>query len=223
MYVQAGIGLTWQKHSWEHYSSIRNRNGPHTALAHVVPQLATDTVEEASKRQRAYESELMDASRPASGVEKAVLASVPGCSLQQARKALLEARGNVNAAVDKLLEGGWEGEEEEGEEEEEGMRDEGPGETDEETTEGKEQAQDGERDDNRSEANNGHSGKASGTRTSAGRAGRRISARERKQQAKQAQKARALARKRKQKDGTVRSAASAKPEETLALVKHLSI
>lgn len=81
-------------HSYEHYSSIRNSAGPHSGdpCIQVVPTI----VEE--------EKSAMSPNRAPSSLEKICLASVPGADMDTVRRVMLEVRGNVNAAVDMLLE-----------------------------------------------------------------------------------------------------------------------
>ncbi|KAF3912246.1 hypothetical protein AA313_de0201267 [Arthrobotrys entomopaga] len=94
-------------HDWEHYSSVRNVDGPHKGLPNVSPKQIT---EEGKKKQK----DALD-----KGVvimpwmEKVVEASLPGfVGKGKVREMLEKCKGNVNLAVSKLLD---EVEDEEGE------------------------------------------------------------------------------------------------------------
>lgn len=80
-------------HSYEHYSSVRNKGGPHEGAPSI--QLVKTAMPVLQERR-------VDA--PASDLEKICLSSVPGTRLQDVREALKACGGNVNAAVDRLLE-----------------------------------------------------------------------------------------------------------------------
>ncbi|ORY85718.1 hypothetical protein BCR37DRAFT_391478 [Protomyces lactucae-debilis] len=79
-------------HSWEHYSSVRNKDGPHDgppcikAQAVSIPPLETRPTD-----------------APASDLEKICLASVPGATLERVRQVMDDCKGKVNDAVEILL------------------------------------------------------------------------------------------------------------------------
>ncbi|KAK6540349.1 hypothetical protein TWF694_009151 [Orbilia ellipsospora] len=85
-------------HDWEHYSSVRNVDGPHKGLPNVSPKQMT---EEGKKKQK----DALD-----KGVvimpwmERVVEASLPGfVGKGRVRDMLEKCKGNVNLAVSKLL------------------------------------------------------------------------------------------------------------------------
>ena len=75
--------------SWEHYASIRNRDGPHDGAPQIVVK-KTDVAREVPTGP--------------SDLETICLASAPGADPPHVRKLLKEFRGNVNFVVDRLLE-----------------------------------------------------------------------------------------------------------------------
>ncbi|BFZ53191.1 hypothetical protein PYCC9005_000214 [Savitreella phatthalungensis] len=83
-------------HSWEHYSSVRNLEGPHSGPPLIKPE-ARDIPDEAEAKSGSSRG-------GASGMEKQLIASVPGLSIEQAKEALRKFGGNINRAVDHLLE-----------------------------------------------------------------------------------------------------------------------
>ncbi|CCG82188.1 Predicted protein [Taphrina deformans PYCC 5710] len=80
-------------HSYEHYSSVRNKDGPHEGPSQVQPK-ATSVPDPAQRPPDAAPSDL----------EKICLASVPGVELSAVRHAMADCQGNVNAAIEQLLE-----------------------------------------------------------------------------------------------------------------------
>ncbi|EWC47912.1 hypothetical protein DRE_02794 [Drechslerella stenobrocha 248] len=104
-------------HSWEHYSSVRNSDGPHTGLPNVSPKALT----EAAKKQQKDALERTVEILP--WMEKVVAASLPNAiSVERVREMLVKCKGDVNMAVSRLLDA--EEEEEEKEEEEKKEREE---------------------------------------------------------------------------------------------------
>lgn len=80
-------------HSYEHYSSVRNQDGPHEGPSSVLPK--ETIVQQQVERPK---------NAPASDLEKICLASVPGIDLEQVRQVMKQSKGNVNQAVELLLE-----------------------------------------------------------------------------------------------------------------------
>lgn len=80
-------------HSYEHYSSVRNEDGPHEGPSRVQPK-ATILPRQTSRKD----------DEPPSDLEKICLASVPDVELVQVRTAMKQFHGNVNAAIEHLLE-----------------------------------------------------------------------------------------------------------------------
>ena len=105
-----------QSQTWEHYSSVRNRDGPHTGPPNVSPVPLT---EEERKEQ---EKKLANSSYVRPWMVEVVTSSLPYLvDSQKIREVLEEAKGNIDAAVSKLLdadEGERRGEDEQQEEEE---------------------------------------------------------------------------------------------------------
>ncbi|KAG0134294.1 hypothetical protein HOY82DRAFT_638087 [Tuber indicum] len=95
-------------HTWEHYSSVRNRDGPHTGLPNVSPVPLT---EEGRKEQ---EKKLANTSYVRPWMVETVTSSLPYLvDSGKIWEALEEAKGNIDAAVSRLLdveEGEQEGE-----------------------------------------------------------------------------------------------------------------
>lgn len=81
-------------HSWEHYSSIRNAEGPHDG----EPCVKYTTCKTSTTLKR------RDPDAPPSDMEKICLASVPGSELFRVRALMQEHKGNINAVVELLLE-----------------------------------------------------------------------------------------------------------------------
>ncbi|KAK6331643.1 hypothetical protein TWF718_002192 [Orbilia javanica] len=86
-------------HDWEHYSSVRNIDGPHKGLPKVCPKPLTE--EGKAKQKRILEEgvtimpwmeDVVERSLPGNGVSK-----------QKIREALEKSKGDVNLAVSKLL------------------------------------------------------------------------------------------------------------------------
>ncbi|RPB05953.1 cysteine proteinase [Choiromyces venosus 120613-1] len=85
-------------HTWEHYSSVRNRNGPHTGPPDVSPTPLT----EAGRVEQ--EKKLANTSYVQPWMEKVVASSLPDLvDSWKIREALEEAKGNVNAVVSRFL------------------------------------------------------------------------------------------------------------------------
>ncbi|KAG0636627.1 hypothetical protein HOY80DRAFT_1138976 [Tuber brumale] len=85
-------------HTWEHYSSVRNRDGPHTGPPNVslVP-----LTEEGRKEQ---EKKLANSSYVQPWMVETVTSSLPYLvGSQKILEALEEARGNIDVAVSRLL------------------------------------------------------------------------------------------------------------------------
>jgi hypothetical protein len=80
-------------HSWEHYSSIRNKDGPHDG----PPCVSIKAVDLPPLPERAADA-------PASDMEKICLASVPGSTLDRVRETMEKCEGKLNDAVEMLLE-----------------------------------------------------------------------------------------------------------------------
>lgn len=80
-------------HSFEHYSSVRMKDGPHEGKPGICP---TRTAVPA-KTERAE-------SAPPSDLEKICLSSVTGTDLSEVRETMKQCKGNVNAAIELLLE-----------------------------------------------------------------------------------------------------------------------
>ncbi|PUU74493.1 hypothetical protein B9Z19DRAFT_1103433 [Tuber borchii] len=96
-------------HTWEHYSSVRNRDGPHTGPPNVSPVPLT---EEGRKEQ---EKRLANSSYVQPWMVEVVISSLPYLvDSQKIQEVLEEAKGNIDAAVSKLLDA-EEGGQEEGE------------------------------------------------------------------------------------------------------------
>ncbi|CUS14292.1 unnamed protein product [Tuber aestivum] len=101
-------------HTWEHYSSVRNRGGPHTGPPNVSPVPLT---EEGRKEQ---DKKLAGGSYVQPWMVKTVTSSLPYLTdPQRVREALEEAKGNIDVAVSRLLDV-EEGEDEQQQEEENG-------------------------------------------------------------------------------------------------------
>ncbi|PWW77724.1 hypothetical protein C7212DRAFT_177773 [Tuber magnatum] len=99
-------------HAWEHYSSVRNRDGPHTGPPHVSPVALT---EEGRKEQ---EKKLASGSHVQPWMVNVVTSSLPYLTdSRRIREALEEAKGDIDAAVSRLLDV-EEGEDEQQQEEE---------------------------------------------------------------------------------------------------------
>lgn len=80
-------------HSWEHYSSVRNKNGPHHGLPEIPHLLETDVHMDAKPNDALP------------WMEKVVMNSLPFLvDVQTARGALEAAQGSINVAVERLLE-----------------------------------------------------------------------------------------------------------------------
>ncbi|KIW01946.1 uncharacterized protein PV09_06784 [Verruconis gallopava] len=90
-------------HEWEHYSSIRNIDGPHTGLPHVQWK-KIDPEQESRLNQRAA-SHAKEKSYVEPWKIKIVMSSLPFLTDSQTIKHTLEkCRGNVNDAVSMLIE-----------------------------------------------------------------------------------------------------------------------
>lgn len=86
-------------HLWEHYSSIRNLNGPHTGLPHVAPKVLS--LEEEQKQQEI----LAKTPHVLPWMIDVVTHSLPFLADKLTIKRALEAaKGNVDVAVSNLLE-----------------------------------------------------------------------------------------------------------------------
>ncbi|KAK6338069.1 hypothetical protein TWF696_001540 [Orbilia brochopaga] len=84
-------------HDWEHYSSIRNIDGPHTGLPAVSPREPTD--EEKRRQKRALEDVRVEP-----WMEKVVVASLPAVvSGEKVRDMLVKCKADVGLAVSRLL------------------------------------------------------------------------------------------------------------------------
>ena len=97
-----------ESQTWEHYSSVRNRDGPHTGPPNVSPVPLT---EEGRKEQ---EKKLANSSYVQSWMVEVVTSSLPHLVDSQKIREVLEAtKGNIDAAVSMLLdvEEGEQGEE----------------------------------------------------------------------------------------------------------------
>lgn len=79
-------------HSYEHYSSVRNAGGPHEGPPQIRP-VKTDVPALPPA----------DSDAPPSDLEKICLASVPSTDLAQVRLAMKHCNGNVNSAIEALL------------------------------------------------------------------------------------------------------------------------
>lgn len=86
-------------HTWEHYSSIRNLDGPHTGLPEVTPKVLSMEQEQTQREKLAetpfvlpWQVDVVSKSLP-------YLADKPTI-----KRALEAAKGDINAAVDSLLE-----------------------------------------------------------------------------------------------------------------------
>lgn len=176
-------------HAWEHYSSVRNRDGPHDGPPMIRPEHCD-----------VGELDLGSASQgaPASDMEKVVMASCPGISQEKARDVLREFGGNVNRAVDHLLDerdgAAWE-DERGGEDDQSGEYVSANAADDHVVVKENEEPTKDEPSPRQTRA-------AAATATAGASPGKRPSARDRKEQAKRAQKAAALDRKRRAKSGT---------------------
>ncbi|KAF3936290.1 hypothetical protein ABW19_dt0207516 [Dactylella cylindrospora] len=85
-------------HSWEHYSSVRNIDGPHSGLPKVEPKAMT---EEGKRRQKEI---LEQGTVILPWMEKVVEASLPGfVRKEKVREMLEKCKGDVNLAVSRLL------------------------------------------------------------------------------------------------------------------------
>ena len=88
-----------QLQTWEHYSSIRNLDGPHSGLPNVTVKVLSPQEEEKQKQI------LAEAPLIQPWMINNVMQSLPFLADKAAIKRMLEeTKGNVNAAVDKLLE-----------------------------------------------------------------------------------------------------------------------
>lgn len=86
-------------HTWEHYSSIRNLDGPHTGMPNVTPKALTP---EEEQRQR---EKLAQAPHVLPWMIDVVASSIPYIADKPTIKRAIEAaKGNINNAVDALLE-----------------------------------------------------------------------------------------------------------------------
>ncbi|KAK6524460.1 hypothetical protein TWF281_011368 [Arthrobotrys megalospora] len=85
-------------HDWEHYSSVRNVDGPHKGLPNVNPKPLTE--EGRKKQQEILEQGVVIMP----WMEDVVERSLPGVmSKQKIREALEKSKGDVNLAVSRLL------------------------------------------------------------------------------------------------------------------------
>jgi len=85
-------------HSWEHYSSVRNVDGPHSGMPNVTPKAMT--AEGQKKQKEALEKGVMIMP----WMEKVVTASLPGYVEKEKIRAMLEkCKGDVNLTVSRLL------------------------------------------------------------------------------------------------------------------------
>ncbi|KAK6345894.1 hypothetical protein TWF730_010237 [Orbilia blumenaviensis] len=85
-------------HDWEHYSSVRNIDGPHKGLPKVSPKPLTE--EGKKKQQEIIEQGVVIMP----WMEDVVERSLPGAvSKQKIREVLERCKGDVNLAVSKLL------------------------------------------------------------------------------------------------------------------------
>ncbi|KAF3219591.1 hypothetical protein TWF106_007011 [Orbilia oligospora] len=87
-------------HDWEHYSSVRNIDGPHKGLPNVSPKPLTE--EGRQKQQKVLEEGVVIMPWMEDVVEK----SLPGDCIvtkQKIREALEKSKGDVGLAVSKLL------------------------------------------------------------------------------------------------------------------------
>ncbi|KAI9801758.1 MAG: hypothetical protein M1825_003130 [Sarcosagium campestre] len=86
-------------HTWEHYSSIRNVAGPHTGMPNVKPATA-----QAGGASATASAKLNQTPVAAPWMIEVVMQSVPHIADRLTVKRALEAsRGNIDEAVDKLL------------------------------------------------------------------------------------------------------------------------
>lgn len=85
-------------HAWEHYSSIRNLDGPHTGMPHVLPKALTP---EEEQRQR---EKLAQAPHVLPWMIDVVEKSIPWIADKATIKRAIEAaKGNIDNAVSALL------------------------------------------------------------------------------------------------------------------------
>lgn len=86
-------------HNWEHYSSIRNLDGPHSGLPEVSPKLLSPQEEQIQQDKLAQAPHVLPWQIDVVSKSLPYLADKPTI-----KRALEAAKGNINAAVDKLLE-----------------------------------------------------------------------------------------------------------------------
>ncbi|KAI9282157.1 hypothetical protein BY458DRAFT_552385 [Sporodiniella umbellata] len=79
-------------HDWEHYSSIRNRDGPFEGLPEINV-VSREKEEEETMEEEAYDSK-----------EKAVLNACPDAGIRQIRRLLRKYKGDTNKVIDDLYE-----------------------------------------------------------------------------------------------------------------------
>ncbi|GAB7343101.1 hypothetical protein MBLNU457_1179t2 [Dothideomycetes sp. NU457] len=85
-------------HMWEHYSSIRNLDGPHTGLPEVQERALSPAEEKKQKEQLAQTPMVLPWQVDVVSKSLPFLADKPTI-----KRALEEAKGNIDAAVSKLL------------------------------------------------------------------------------------------------------------------------
>lgn len=104
-YIVSGGGDGWDRpvahiayHMWEHYSSIRNLEGPHSGLPEVKPKALSPEEEQAQKDKLAQTSPVLPWQVDVVAASLPFLADKPTI-----KRALEAARGDVNLAVDRLM------------------------------------------------------------------------------------------------------------------------
>ena len=85
-------------HIWEHYSSIRNLDGPHNGMPHVTPQALSPEEEQKQKEKLAETSHVLPWQVDVVSKSLPFLADKPTI-----KRALEAAKGDVNLAVSNLL------------------------------------------------------------------------------------------------------------------------
>lgn len=89
-------------HDWEHYSSVRNIDGPHKGLPNVTPKPLTE--EGRQKQQKILEEGVVIMPWMEDVVERSLPGDfAAGVSKQKIREALERCRGDVGLAVSRLL------------------------------------------------------------------------------------------------------------------------
>jgi hypothetical protein len=86
-------------HNWEHYSSIRNLDGPHTGLPEVAPKALSPQEEQRQKEKLEQTPHVLPWQIDVVSKSLPFLADKPAI-----KRALEAAKGNIDAAVSNLLE-----------------------------------------------------------------------------------------------------------------------